>query len=121
MNKQTDPFNRGRLAHFHAALHKTDPLFQQPLIQAVENAPSANAAAITAAVKDGVNDALTLEVERMRRPGLRLSKLRRLLDRAARIPGDVNAFEREPRTAAKRVKRRFVRRLPGKLLQKVTR
>jgi hypothetical protein len=51
---------------------------------------------------------------------MRISKLQRLPDRDARIPGDVTAVEREPRTAAKRVKRRFVRRLPVEWRQKVT-
>ena len=52
---------------------------------------------------------------------MKLWNLRRPLYCEARTPGDIDAVEREPRTGAKRVNRRFVRRMTEGLLRKVTR
>lgn len=52
---------------------------------------------------------------------MKLWKVRRDLYRGARVLGDVEAIEKGPTAVAKRVERRWLWRLVGRLLQRVTR
>ena len=52
---------------------------------------------------------------------MKLWKIRRDLYQGARIFGDVEAVEKGPTAVAKRVERRWLWRLVGRLLQRVSR
>jgi hypothetical protein len=52
-------------------------------------------------------------------PDVKLWRLRRDLYRGARILGDVQAVSKGPRAVAKRIERRWLWRIVGRLLRKV--